>query len=1160
MPRAPALGSSCGALRRRAAMTDRGEFIQRLSLGPAVLFLGQGYLSLETGDDSYLREILRKFGPANSDQRSYSSILDGAAGNSPDSSLAWMDERCRRLSTPDWLKSVSRYAWSAVYSSAFDSIWLNAFRTEWRDVHPILGEKYRPGDPRNRHRLHCTFLYGSVNRTSEDERPPLTQFEWGKRRQVAVSLARRLPEDITPLGTLAIEGYFGEGDWLAPEDLYPILDSFHVGQVHIFSASATIRTNAFFQELQKRGKVTLHEASLAATVDSAEAEGFLQMGAPPDDAEGSHRVPVAERLVTVPRDLWNQVSRSAIVLDDSLLAPPSPISEDAQYQEFRNFLAATNAKPQWEAYARGFAFPRDFERNLHKIVERSLALRHPPDSPIILHGQTGTGKSVALGALALKILGLRTYPVLFIEKRVQRPVSSDIDAFCQWAEDSGARATLVIWDGLEAPDDYSEMVGVLGARGRRVVLVGSSYRSLDAGQERGLLVEAAARLSDSELQRFTDFLKGFHPSLERLLAHRNGAIDDTFLVALYRLLPATRGTLRAGVSREIGHVEDILAERARSVSREADGALAFALKEAGLTGRTLLQGPAPAREIGGESVTDVQELTGLVMVPGRFGLRVPLELLVRAIGADGFSKFVELFEGIDAYQWLEDSTGNIEIGPRSSLEARLIVQSRMGGPQTEIAYAQQLLYEVEDSGTGLGADREVSFAVDLLRSMGSQGQDKVYFQPYFRELALTLRRLREERAVRNPRLMLQEANLLREWAVAQSRRRSDSPEVDEQTILEALDEVQAVLRTALDLLDDDRRSKPLRVHLTVELATAEATKARQLAEHGVSTHAAAEAYAAARRMLGEAQSQDPSSLYPLDVLTWSTKSMIEKGVFDERSRAEAVADLQYALLAADTVDREGEQREHYQRLRMQAAELMGDTDVAEQAFEQLRALGSTAGFFLRALKRSGLPGTARDLTDGNLLKLADGLRFLQENLSHVERDARCLDLSLDLWWLVHAESRLFDGERVALPFSRDDWAECLQLVIAVQSTGESRRPLILSFLRAMALFHLGSLEDAVQTFREVELDSDLLRSRRRIVRSYVASTPEGTPKRFNGTVSWVAANGARGGVHVEELRRTLVFIPRDFRQDLQPGDSLPEFHIAFNFLGAIADPQSQYER
>jgi hypothetical protein len=47
---------------------------------------------------------------------------------------------------------------------------------------------------------------------------------WNDRRHVAVALARRLPEAVTPLGVLAIAGYTGDLDWLSLADLLPIVN------------------------------------------------------------------------------------------------------------------------------------------------------------------------------------------------------------------------------------------------------------------------------------------------------------------------------------------------------------------------------------------------------------------------------------------------------------------------------------------------------------------------------------------------------------------------------------------------------------------------------------------------------------------------------------------------------------------------------------------------------------------------------------------------------------------------------------------------------------------------------------------------------------------------------------------------------------------------
>jgi hypothetical protein len=150
---------------------------------------------------------------------------------------------------------------------------------------------------------------------------------------------------------------------------------------------------------------------------------------------------------------------------------------------------------------------------------------------------------------------------------------------------------------------------------------------------------------------------------------------------------------------------------------------------------------------------------------------------------------------------------------------------------------------------------------------------------------------------------------------------------------------------------------------------------------------------------------------------------------------------------------------------------------------------------------------------------------------------------------------LFATERLAVPLSLEQWAECLSLVEAIEATGESKRPLVTAFVRGLAFFHLGRLELAFQTFKELDRESERVMGRRRIVRSYIASTPTGQPQKFHGTVAWVAADGAKGSVHVEELRRQIDFRPRDFgKPDIAPRAALGEFHIAFNFVGPIADP------
>ena len=382
----------------------------------------------------------------------------------------------------------------------------------------------------------------------------------------------------------------------------------------------------------------------------------------------AHRIGIADgQTLSVPVDLWNQVSRSATVIDDAVISEPPALSPDARYSEFRNFLSTAEGQNRWTAYGRGFVFQRDYMDELRGTVDRALGAGKVSDEPLVLHGQTGTGKTIALEALAHDVRRAGKYPVLFVERRLQRPSWSDIDRFCQWVESEGAAACLLVWDGMLGFEEYSEFLRILSGRGRKVVLIGSCYRIQGARTRHNNFVEAPAQLSEAEVLRFADFLGGFHAELRGLVTETDLARDNSFLVALYRLLPPSRTAIRTGIAREMGHAEDEIAKKARSVKPavEAVTALGYALVQSGIVSEDELLSTSETKEVDGEEVSEIQDLTGLVMVPGRFGLRVPLELLLRALGRPLHSRFLDLFSDVDIFRWIEDGVGNIDIGPRN---------------------------------------------------------------------------------------------------------------------------------------------------------------------------------------------------------------------------------------------------------------------------------------------------------------------------------------------------------------------------------------------------------------------------------------------------------------------------------------------------------------
>ncbi len=1123
------------------------KFYLRLKQVPAVLLLGQGYLTLESGTDPFLAEVLRKYGKVRPEAAQYTNILDGQAQDSPEAALAWMQERCGRLSTPEWLKTVGSFAWSAVYTSAIDSIWPKAFRAEWRELHPLFEEKYKPDDPRNRFRLHCTLLFGCVDRVDEEERPPLNKFELLKRRQVAVALARRLPEVLTFFGCLLIEGYTGQ-DWFSIEDLVPIIDQLNSGQAHIFSVTPQLSEDPFFADFVRRGKLILHRESLAMFLLRGKEAGFIALGFPPEEEERGRHIKIGDQSHAVPAHLWNQISRSAVILDDSILAPPAPLSVEKRYREFRNFLSASSITPLWSGYSRGFAFRREFEEKLRAEVDKKLRSKESQDEPVILSGQTGTGKTIALGALAVEIRKEGRHPVLFIERKSQRPNKSDIDTFCKWAEDFGAPTTLVIWDGMVEVDQYYDLLQYLVGRGRHVVVVGSCYR-IETKKTSSSFIEAPATLSDSELSPFSEFLNNFDDALGQLLHEHIQHRDGSFLVALYRLLPATRSLIRSGVSMEVGVAEQEIQRKVREITPEPNlNTLGYALWKAGLITEDKLLS-SEIQELGGEKMSELQQLTGLVMVPGRFGLQVPIELLSRSLRKSGLVNIVELLSAIDVFRWHEDMAGNISVGPRHPLEAKLVVQARLGGANTEVAFAKKMLLEVQDAD-GFQDSPEVQFAIDLVRGMGPNEQDASYFAPHFRELAETLGKLREERGVLNARLMLQEATLLRGSVIEHTR--AGEPPVDAE---KTLDRSEAILRQAIELTEGDRKNRKLRGMILVELASTLGAWTRHILQTRVRREDAIRLFQEAQKQLFKARALDQENYYPIDVLSWTTRDIIKSGILDTRSRAEVEADIRHAFDMAEGQDFGAIQQERFNQRRLEIFDLLGKTELSEQVFRDLLAQGSSAGYYLRASNLAGELAASKVPSSSQIASYRRAATYLEENRQAIAQDGRCLYLLLRLWWLIQTRRPMFYAERQVVAFGQQDWQYCQEIVFRLMAIGESYTTPSLKYISALASFHLGNIEDAFQVFKDLERESDYIQGRRRIIRSYLASNPNGTPRVFDGTVRWVNEDGTKGELYITGIRRNVTFFPPDFnRRDIRKGETLSGFHIAFNFLGPIADP------
>lgn len=1124
-------------------------FLARLSRGPIVLMLGQAYLRLETGIDPLLSQIYRRYLPEKASSQDYSDIL-GISELQDDRATAvpWIHARAEKASVPEWLHVVAQYPWNSVYSSAVDLIWPRAFSNPWRAVQPILDPDYVPSNPRSRSKLHCTYMFGRLGDSEEEARSPLSQWDYRQRLRVAEELANRLAELVTPFGTLVIEGYDELTDWFPKDRLALIFDDFAEEQVHVFSQDQLeFSLDQAIPENVRRA-VCFHSQGLAEVLLEGQARGLIVLGEEVAGEGYDRAFPLGKSAVEVPAPIWNEVAKSATLLAERHLVQPDILSEDATYHEFRAFLGDPVSKGSWEGYARGFPFLRHFQIELKKKVLEALeSPREDSSRAIVVHGQTGTGKTLALYSLAYEMLNRRQWPVVVIHRHSTPPDIRTLAEFCRWAEAAGASAVLLVWDGMRKPDLYERVLQQLQSRGRHAVVVGSCY---EKGAPGFVYVEAPASLEKDEANELLEHISGFGMSISEHTRRAVTGAGRNCLNALYRLLPASRRRIETGVVGEVTASQEELIEALKNL--QIDGSASVQLAEemirAGIIDAKDLLHQEEEKLLGeGSQVALSEQIIAHVLVPGQFNLSVPIELLARTSSKKTFREIPRLVEQLSIFYPYEDESGEIYVGARTALEATLYVRARFGGAAAEVAFAGELVRKARRRG-GHGDGPEIDFAIDLLHKMGPNGQYQGRYWSHFPELADAASELATAGGVDNPRIMLQEATLRREWV----KRARDRVGLSEKT--KCLGQAIGTLERAVKLAES--RNRALRCSIEVELASQHGAWLYLLHRSSDSEDNAEQHIEAVVEHANKARALDPTSYYPIDVLAWNVEDIVGKGDISSTQKIELIADVLSAFDGLDPTVLPPGQAVEYHKKRLRLGSMQGDIELTTNALDSLEQLGSTAGIYLQAIRLSGLLEAEHAPADANAIGTA--LRLLRDNSERIRLDPRCLFLCLRLWWLEHLAASFFAAEKQTPALSEACWQEFAQLLLAYRRANaeavDTPNPTA-EYLLAVAYYHLGLLPDADEIFAELKQDPDFVLGRARLRRYFVLSTEEGHPQVFDGEVQRMFADGSKGDMFIRDLRRSIPFMARDFSPTtLRAKDARSDIAVVFNHMGPLACP------
>ena len=825
-------------------------------------------------------------------------------------------------------------------------------------------------------------------------------------------LLNRILDTATPLGMIAIDGFISGEDWLSTTDLLSSLVDAKENQVLWFGGYPRLDRDeaALFGELVETGRILVVPMRLGSAVAALQASGRLspEVQTPSEEAGvvsfGNNRV-----LETTPEERL-RVEAVASIVDDSWTPTfLDPLGPDAEYDAFRRFHGDRGGpRLMVEGIKRNFAIARDFEQDLLDRVREALAEHWKFDTSLVVSGQSGTGKSVALARIVATVRAERIAPVLYGVGRI--PQLEEISSFCESAENAGAQATLVVCDANRDIDDYDELLGGIRSRGRKAVVVGSQYRSADHNlPQSNLRIEAPANLSERETHSLNQLLETYlGEDIDP------GDTNHHFLAYMYRCLPASRPRIGAGLSAEARAAEEHL----REWGRQPNPVTPMSQLHQQLIEKGYIADYQPIfdeRHV--EALESEDSSAGkfidFVMTAGRLHCPVPVNLLLRAVsGQDRHidaSLISNMFTALDLFRW--DSSNSLGdellISPRITLEARLICNRRLGSPLAEAERLNQLIAFVRQ---GIDNVEERRFLLDLLQQVGRDGPEGLRYKQSFVSFARTLTELRQRFNVLDASLMLQES-AFRRSAVRER-------EVDDSDRFGLLEEARDAVQTALDFIanGDIQASRRTRQNLLVERAALYGFLTFDRVSRSESRAAVWSAYQAAKTAVTQAVSAT-DNYYPHDVALWAPADIFQAEQLTEQQRAELAADIYSALHQVERDALSQTQRERFDQRRMSVGETLEDHELTEDAYAKLEEEGSTAGYFLRA--RSFAPRLNSEdvgkLSLSDMDKAGKAADFLLSRWHKILQDERCLFLLLECKWIAALGLRPFHGERQPLP-------------------------------------------------------------------------------------------------------------------------------------------------
>lgn len=1091
--------------------------------------------------------------------------------------------------------------WRRIYTTSTDEEMPHIFSRSDRQVHAIYDIAELPTiGPVLDHSNPLLVYLSPIGGEPTDIGEKLEQEQNCQARRMTLREIMR-----TALAHLIIVGYDPSAQSEIPtKELCTLLMNLGERCVTFYGLSAGIKQDPYINMLVNRGIATMIEQDLGDALEEAskKTDAIMEESTPidiyePDDLRSA--VFISGQPLQVQQSLYYEFSRYGQLLSIRQMDTIA-ISRMLQVDYFYRFLKQSPYEPQWYGYnpRNGFAVQREYEEKLYTIVSAKLA--NGASDPVILAGQTSSGKSVALAALAYRVFHERKYPVLFVTNpettfAIDSPSFQALDNLLYELEQRGAERVLLIIDysvyNLQRNESIRRVMDRCANRGRKVVIVASAVQTASHYK----VIEAPIRLTEAEKQAFVDLLveKGRldRNQVESWLQRSSQA--DNLLSMLYRLLWDIHPELEHGMYTEISRgLEDtrqkLLDLPLPKLMPTSNSSIAEQLVRLGLAEDPNRDSPEIAADRQSRIVQSLDSFSRCLAVASLFRLRMPITMALRLLTIPEWYHNRKLYLNVVFESpWLicvmdSDSyaPGEYYITFRTLADAQIYLASLHIDKAAEMGIVAETIDSLREI-TGAFYNDEIRFLEQLIRMIGpnsddnsvrgeGSGRSQWYYTygPGSPQVIQALARLRDNGIIA-PQLVAQEITYIREYYGA-----------DNQSAATRVTYLNLAIRIAREMLDlasqpasSDVNWKPGLVDsILVESIFAELRLERayrDLAELGdvslcdSNTPVSALTSYAERlaKLVGVIRSQPENSYAYTALLSCFNSYYRDPSVerMDKLMQLAAVVEIVDTVSASiPAVDaNESYQKRQYEFVTI-LSEVSGNAE-DERYFERLLKAGSAIGVYMKArtmLAQADIK-FGRSLNEHNVNVCRQVLALLEtpEYESVTRFHAASQNLRLQLKWLCcNAGKPIFEHERQCTCISADDWSAIYRICVDFKTLIIDRQPdssyvATVYYILALAAAQMGDYDTATNTWRLVHENDFHSVARQRTW--HILCKPDGEPIPFTGTFNTPHPLQERR-VYIRELQRPVLYPSLQSLNKSQPTGEVYDLCVGTSYRGFSA--------